>query len=298
MRKNIPLLIGSILLGLLLFVMFIGPHLPFIDKNLSQERYRMDAFNKLELPAFEASEKNWIGTDKKGVDNLSKIVIAAKETIFIVIIITLIRYIIAIPLGLLSCKKKGFFHHVINALNQCFSFLPPVFATALLLAIPFLLFTDLRLLWSILILAVVEAGRVAYTIQQQANQLSRESYMEAGIALGLSSRTLVKNYYIPALLPELIVNFCIDLGKVMLLIGQLSIISIFLSHEWREVDYYTNEFVQTGLNWAALLASHRHEIFRSQFGFVFYPAFAMMFTIVTFNLLGEGLRRHYQSTRI
>ncbi|MCM3786002.1 ABC transporter permease subunit [Neobacillus mesonae] len=295
MKKNFPLWLGSALLLFLLFIMFIGPYLPFIDRELSQERYRMDASNKLELPAFAPSTDNWIGTDKKGVDNLSKLVLAAKETILLVVVITLVRYAIGIPLGLLSRKKKGFFHQLINVMHQCFSFLPPVFSTALLLAIPFLLFADLRLFWSVLIIAIVEAGRVAYTIQQQTIHLSREAYMEAGIALGLSSRTLIKNYYIPALTPELIINFCIDLGKVMLLIGQLSIISIFLSHEWREVDYYTNEFVQTGLNWAALLASHRHEIFLSNFGFVFYPAFAMMLTIVTFNLLGEGLRRYYQS---
>lgn len=148
--------------------------------------------------------------------------------------------------------------------------------------------------WAILILASVEAGRVAITIQQQAHKMASEPYMEAGTALGLRTRTLTKNYYIPVMFPEVIVNFCLDMGKVMLLLGQLAIVNIFLGHEWKEVNYYVMEFVETGYNWATILSKNRADIWLGKFQFVVYPAFAMMLLIITFNLLGEGLRRRYQ----
>lgn len=295
--KNFPLWIGGALLAFFVFVMLAGPYMPFIDKDLNKEPSRWvmkDGKQKLTLPPYKPSAQNWLGTDKRGVDNLSKLVVTAKDTILLVLGITAVRYAIGIPLGLLARKKKGFIHQLITFWNQMCSYLPPVFASALLLALPFFLFSQQRMGWAILILASVEAGRVAITIQQQTHKMASEPYMEAGTALGLRTRTLTKNYYVPILFPEVIVNFCLDMGKVMLLLGQLAIVNIFLGHEWKEVNYYVMEFVETGYNWATILSKHRSDIWLGKFGFVVYPAFAMMLLIITFNLLGEGLRRRFQ----
>lgn len=292
--KNVPLWLGGFLIAFLIFVAFIGPYLPMIDAELNQERSRWVTEDKLALPAFKPSAKNWLGTDKNGVDNLSKLVVAAKSTLSMVTAIAVVRYLIGVPLGLLARKKRGFFHSVVSFMEQIFSFMPPIFSAALLLAIPFFLFTEHRIAWAIVILAAVEAGRVASTVQEQAYQLSREPFMEAGIALGLRSRKLIRNYYLPAMVPQLIVNFCMDVGKAMLLLGQLAIIGIFISHEWKEVNYYTMEFVETGVNWATMLANHRSDIFLGKMEFVIYPAGAMMLAVIAFNLFGEGLRRRFQ----
>lgn len=295
-RKNVPLWIGTGLLFFLLFVMFAGPHLPMIDKDLKRETSRWvdKPGGKLEMPAFAPSAKNLLGSDKKGVDNLSKLVMAAKETIYIILGITAIRYAIGVPLGLLARKKKGFFHFVVALLNQMFSYLPSIFSVVLLLALPVLLFSPNRLFWSLFILAIVEAGRVAVTVQAKADRISRETYVEAGEALGLSSKRMIRAYYIPDMLPELIVNFCADLGKVTVLLGQLAVLNIFLDQKWMEVNYYTMQFVNTQFNWATLISTHRTEIYMGKFAFVFYPACAMMLAVLTFNLLGEGLRRKFQ----
>ncbi|MGY5346289.1 ABC transporter permease subunit [Paenibacillus glucanolyticus] len=295
--KNFPLWIGGILLAFFVFVMLAGPYMPFIDKDLKNEPSRWvmkDGKQKLTLPPYKPSSKNWLGSDKRGVDNLSKLVVTAKDTILLVLAITAARYAIGVPLGLIARKKKGFTYQFITFWNQMCSYLPPVFASALLLALPFFLFSQQRMGWAILILASVEAGRVAITIQQQAHKMASEPYMEAGTALGLRTRTLTKNYYIPVMFPEVIVNFCLDMGKVMLLLGQLAIVNIFLGHEWKEVNYYVMEFVETGYNWATILSKNRADIWLGKFQFVVYPAFAMMLLIITFNLLGEGLRRRFQ----
>lgn len=291
-EKNIPLWLGVSLLAVLLFVMFIGPYLPFIDQQLEKEPHRWVG-KKLVLPAYSPSADNLLGSDKKGVDNLSKLVVGAKETIYIIVTIGIIRYLIGVPLGLLARKKKGTAHVIVTLMNQVFSYLPPIFSVLMLLAFPVLLFSSSRLYWALFILALVEAGRVAVTVQAKAGRISKELYVEAGTALGLSSRRMVRKYYVPAMLPELIVSFCTDLGKVTLLLGQLAVLNIFLDQKWMEVNYYVWQFVNTQFNWATLISNHRTEIYLGKFAFVFYPAFAMMFAIFTFNMLGEGFRRKF-----
>lgn len=62
---------------------------------------------KLTLPPYKPSSKNWLGSDKRGVDNLSKLVVTAKDTILLVLAITAVRYAIGVPLGLIARKKRG-----------------------------------------------------------------------------------------------------------------------------------------------------------------------------------------------
>jgi len=281
------------MLAFLLFVALIGPYFTFVDNQLVPEKHRWNEQNRLELPPYPPSELNWLGSDQSGVDNLSKLIMGTKETIFIIFAVTFIRYMIAIPLGVLAYKKKGVAHLAVSSLNQIFSFLPTIFSAIIIMNIPFLLFTPHRLAWVIVLLAMIEAGRAAYVIQEQTHMLSRETYIEAANVLGLSPFRRFKGYYLPSLGPEILINFCVDLGKVALLLGQLGVLSIFISHNWSTVAAYTNSFVNTSLNWITLLAQHRNDIYVSRFGFVFFPALGILFTILTFNVLGEGLRKHY-----
>ncbi|WP_028546927.1 ABC transporter permease [Paenibacillus taiwanensis] len=291
--RNLTLWIGAIMFTLLMFVTFAGPYLPFIDQTLTPEKHRWSQDERLILPPYEPSSHNLLGSDKDGVDNLSKIIVGAKETLLIIFSITALRYMIAVPLGLLAYQKKGLANSILTAWNQLFSYLPTLFSAVLLLSLPFLLFATWRLLWVIFILAAIEIGRVAYMIQQQTYQISREPYVEAGYALGLRPWRLTKSYFIPALMPEIIVHFCVDLGKVTLLIGQLGVLSIFLSQEWVEVGAMSMKLMNTSHNWMSLLASMRADIYVSKFTYIFYPALAIMFTILTFNVLGEGIRAHF-----
>jgi len=291
--KNSALWIGCIMLTIIIIVMFFGPYLPHVDTTLSESRSRWGLDNRIELPKYAPSSLNLLGSDKTGVDNFSRLILGTKETIMIIVGIALVRYIIGVPLGLLSYRNKGFFHSITTGWNQIFSYLPTFFSAVIILCLPFMLFGSTRLFWVILTLAILEAGRVAYVTQQQANKISKELYIEAAHALGLSPWRIAKSYYMPGLIPEMIVNFCLDLGRAALLVGQLGILGIFLSQDWVETHEFTMEFLNTSNNWINLLADSRFDIYLSKFSFVFFPAGAIMFTILTFNVLGEGLRRHF-----
>ncbi|GAA0361958.1 ABC transporter permease [Bacillus horti] len=293
MKINWTLKIGLYMFAFLLFIAILGPYLPFIDGKLQQDKYRIDEERNITLPPYERSWKNLLGSDRQGVDQLSKIVVGAKDTISIVFAIVLVRYAIAVPLGLLAYKRRGPFHLLLSGWNQVFSSLPTIFAAVLLMNLPFLLLRDDRLAWVIFILASIEVGRVAYIVQQQAGKLSNEPFVEAGTALGNNQFGLIKRYYLPHLYPEIVVNFCIDLSKTMLLLGQLGILSIFLTQEWVQQFGGAMLLTDTGNNWTNLLAQHRGDILRNNFSFIFYPVYAIMFVILTFNILGEGLKKHY-----
>lgn len=290
--KNKSLLIGSIMLFILLFSMLVGPHLSFIDPKAEEEIVRVEE-GVITAPPYPPSAKDPFGSTERGRDLLSLVVIGTKDTLLLVFAVAVIRYILAVPLALFATKKSGIAHWIVNGWNQLFSGLPVLFSAILLLNIPYLTFSENRVYWSILILALIEVGRVAYIFQQQTYTISKSLYIDAAVTVGSHPISIYFRHYLPALMPRIISTFFIDLGRVLLLIGQLGIFSIFINQKWVQLGFGRGELQNTSQNWATLLGTARGDLVTA-FWIPFFPALAITFTIITFNLLGEGLRQHFE----
>lgn len=277
----------------LMIIMILGPFLPHIDPELHKHLVWIKG-DDIKVPPYPPSIKYPFGSTEDGTDLLSLIVLGTRDTFILVFEITIIRYLIAVPLGLAASRKKGPFHWILTGWNNVFSALPPLFSAILLLTAPFLLFNSHRLMWAMFLIALVEAGRVGYIIQQQSYAVSQRLYIDAVKTLGLKPSKIYYQHYLPVLLPEIIVLFFIDLGRVLLLIGQLGIFSIFISEKWVQTGFSNAKLVNLNHNWATLLASARGNIL-AHFWIGFFPAFAIAFSIFAFNLLGEGLRQFFSA---
>jgi peptide/nickel transport system permease protein len=292
--KNWYLIIGTSLISLFLLVTFIGPQFSFIQEGLEVKRMvKLDGnFDKAPFPP---SSKHLFGTDNDGRDVLSLIIAGAKDTILIIIAITIIRYLTSFLLVLLASLWKQPFTWLINGWNQISSGLPIIFAAILFIVLPVFTFSTNRMEWVILILALIEVGRVSYLIQQRMDTISKAPFVEAGITIGIGPVRFFKNYYLPSLMPDIIVNFCIDLGRVALLLGQLGIFGIFVTQVFVQTNYGYGELQNTSLNWPTLLGEARGDMLRA-FWIPFFTASAITFLILTFNILGEGLRRYFDKS--
>jgi peptide/nickel transport system permease protein len=293
MRRNKALIWGSFLLLLLMMLTFIGPLLPIIDQDLERETLRYDENRKMMKVPFPPSEQNLLGTDGEGVDLLSLIVMGAKETLLIVFVIAVVRYSIAIPIGIAASSSSGVIYWLVYKWNQIFSALPTLFAAILFIRMPFIVISENRTLWVILILALLEVGRVSYIIHQQVHSLSKTPFVESGRMVGNTALGIYRRYFMPYLIPQIIINFVLDLGKIMLLLGQLGFLSIFISQIFMTYDIGVGMLVNQTNTWPQLLANSRGYI-RTDFWIPFWPSMAIAFTIITFNLFGEGLRQHFE----
>lgn len=278
--------------GILAFFTFFGHYLPFVDTELKAERVIFPGPGKIISAPFPPSEKFPLGSDRDGRDLLSLLVIGAKDTFTLIFSIVIIRYIISIPLGLLGMRNKGFISWLIKWWNQVFSSFPIIFTIALALTLPFLLLHEHRFYLTIIIIALIEVGRVSLIIQQEANSISKKTYIEAGITVGVSPLKMMTSYYLPNLFPSIIVNFFIDAGRVSILIGQLAIINIFLSQELVQQAAGASEFVNKSFDWSTLIREARRDLMTA-FWIPFYPMLAIVVSTLTFNLLGEGIRQHF-----
>jgi peptide/nickel transport system permease protein len=299
MRKNLgflynnkPLWIGGLMLLFLFLLATIGPSLPFVEQEPEKELFRYEN-QRLIVPPFSPSTENVMGTDGEGRDLLSMIVAGTKETLLIVFIITILRYVIAIPLAITASNQSGIMYWILNGWSQLFSGLPTLFAAILLINLPFITISDNRTIWIILIIAILEVGRVGYIFQQQAFGLSQMPFVESGRMIGNGKLGIYLRYYWPYLFPQIIVNFVLDLGRVMLLLGQLGFFNMFVSQDLLRSEAGNLMIVNTSHDWPTLLADSRLFL-RSEIWVPFWPAFAIAFSVIAFNLFGEGLRRYFE----
>lgn len=290
--KNKNLVIGGSLCFLFILLTLLGPQLSFVKEGMEGQRVIMGE-SEIRTAPFPPSEEFIIGSDHEGRDLLSVLIVGAKDTLLLIVAITVIRYMVALVLALLSVKGKGPFHWILQWWNQLSSGLPVIFAAIFFISLPFFTFSENRMIWAIVILALIEVGRVGYIIQQRAIQLSKSQFVQAGITVGVGPIRLFTNYYIPNLLPQIVTNFCMDLGRVTLLLGQLGVFYIFVTQEFVQTSYGMGELRNTSINWATFLGESRGDLLTA-FWIPFFPALAITIVIFIFTILGEGLRQHFE----
>lgn len=292
-KKNLILTIGSIMLGILLFMTFFGEHLSFIDAELQEIDYLWDE-NKIPIaPPYEPSAQFPFGTDRDGRDMLSLIVMGAKETLLIILSITLIRYLLAIPLAYFAHRQWLGTNALLNWLNGFLSYVPTIIVVILLVTIPPLIMSPLRPYFVVLIIAIMEIGRVADMIKMEFQQISKREFVTSGNSVGVSSFRLLRKYYLPFIYNKLLISIVGDLGKVMFLLGQLGFLGVFVAQFFVQVDAGMFTFENTSNSWPTFLANSFKDI-RGPVWIVFYPALAMTYVIFTFNMLGHGLQKLFR----
>ncbi|MFT4412869.1 ABC transporter permease [Fredinandcohnia humi] len=294
MKKNYLLLIGILMFLGLVAAMIASPFV-VSETDLDAERMRFYEDGSMARAPFPPLKDDLLGTDQDGRSLGSLILIGTKDTLIIIFSITLIRYLISIPLALLGSEKKGTSHWIITMLHTFFSAIPTLIAAIIFINLPFLIFSTTRFIWAIFILAFIEVGRTSHLFQQQAHDLSQKEFIRVAIVQGNSQFGLIFRHYIPYMLPNIVSNFFVDLGRVTVLIGQLGLFSIFVSQKFVELDNGFGELQNTSHNWATLLGETRYAILSAPW-IPIVPALALFYAMLTFNIIGEGLRRRFSKT--
>lgn len=291
MRKNALLWIGIGMFLVLVAAMIASPNV-IGEGEVDPERVRFYDDGSMARAPFPPFKEDVLGTDHEGRSIFALLVVGTKDTLLIIFSITLLRYIISIPLALLGSEKKGTSHWIITMLHSFFSAIPTLIAAIIFINLPFLIFSQTRYIWAILILAFIEVGRTSHLFQQQAHDISQKEFIRVAIVQGNSPIGLIFRHYIPYMLPSIISNFFMDLGRVTVLIGQLGLFSIFVTQKFVEMDHGFGELQNTSLNWATLLGETRYALMSAPWVPIF-PALALFYTMLTFNIIGEGLRRTF-----
>jgi peptide/nickel transport system permease protein len=269
LRKNKLAMIALIFLILMLLFSFIGPLFsPYVSGTVN-------ASSISKAP----SARHWLGTDKLGRDILTRLMQAGRISLTIGIASMLVSVIFGAILGAISGFYGGIVDNLIMRLADILMSIPGL---PLLMIIGALLSEwkvpgEYRIYIVMIMLSLVGWPGLARLIRGQILSLKEQPFMQATEVLGLSDRRKIFNHLIPNTIPILLVVATLNVAGAILSESVLSFLGLGV--------------VPPTASWGNMIDAANNLIdFQKRPWLWVPPGTAIFLTVISINLLGEGLR--------
>ena len=267
-------IVGMVILGILVFValtaQWISPYDPYKPLiGIEQVSKRADpCIHLFGCPADQP--QHIMGTDGNVRDEFSRLLYGARLSLMIGLTTVSFAIIIGTILGALSGYFGGWVDNVIMRVMDVLLAFP-----SLLLAIAIVTVLGPGLTNALLAIGIVSIPSYARVVRSSVLSVREMDYVSATRALGGSNFDILFRRILPNALTPLIVQGTLGIATAILDAAALSFLGLGAQPPTPE--------------WGAMLGSERNQVFTAPH-LVFYPGFAIMITVLSFNLLGDGLR--------
>jgi peptide/nickel transport system permease protein len=253
--------IGFFLLILFLVSAILAPWLALRDPT------RLNLAGRLLPP----SHGHWFGTDELGRDVLSRTVYGARVSLTVAVAVVALSAAMGVAFGMVAGFYGGFADTVINVyLSNAFLALPGI-----LLAVAVVAFLGPSLINLILALALAGWVNYARLVRAQVLAVKEREFVQAARSLGASNFRLMLRHILPNILQPLLVQAAVGMAAAVLAEATLSFLGLGVQPPTP--------------TWGAMLNDARSHLFESPY-LVFFPAMAVALCVLSFNLIGDGLR--------
>lgn len=262
LRRNKGAIIGLILLALIIIGALIAP----IVYDYNTDVIGMNVRERMQSPSL----KHICGTDELGRDIFARIVYGARYSLAVGVVAVLIALVVGVILGSAAGYIGGVFEKVVMRICDIFSSIPSVLmAIAVVSALGK---STLNLMIAVGIASTAPFVRVA---RAAVLVVRGEEYVEAARAIGQPDWKIILVHIIPNCLSQIIVQATLRVGSAIISAAQLSFLGLGVPAPAPE--------------WGSMLSAGRLYI-RDYSYMTLFPGIAIMITVLSLNLLGDGLR--------
>ena len=272
-RQRSAIIGGTILVFLVLVAIFAPLIAPFDPEEVligkEDIKKRSDPCIHL-FGCPEDQPQHIIGTDGNVRDVFSRIVYGTRISLFIGFSTVGFAIIVGTLLGAIGGYVGGWADNLIMRFMDVLLAFP-----SLLLAIAIVTVMGRGLQNALLAIAIVSIPRYARVIRGSVLSIKEQEYVSASRALGGGHAHILFRRILPNAIPPLIVQGTLGIANAILEAAALSFLGLGAQPPTPE--------------WGTMLGSERNQVFTAPH-LVFFPGLAIMITVLSFNLLGDGLR--------
>ena len=258
-RRNPLLALGMILVLFIAFVALIGPLLCTHDPN------EINYSNKCISPCLEYP----FGTDFNGRCVLSRVVNGAHISIGIALAVVCVGVFIGVTVGIVAGYAGGAVDSALMRLVEIMlSFPGTIFALAVLGTL------GNGTVNQIIALTVVRWAHYARLARGETLTVMNSDYIKAAQAMGNGRFRIIYRYILPNIIGQVLVIATLSIGPVILAGAGLSYLGLgaqIPSPEWGLIINSGKDYIRQA-PWITLA-----------------PGLAAVFTVLSFNILGEGV---------
>jgi ABC-type dipeptide/oligopeptide/nickel transport system permease subunit len=272
-RQRSAVIGGSVLILLVLVAIFapvIAPYDP-TEVLIGKEDITKRAPPCIHLLGCPKDQPQHIlGVDGNVRDEFSRVIFGTRVSLFIGFTTVGFAIIVGTLLGSLGGYVGGWVDNLIMRVMDVLLAFP-----SLLLAIAIVTVLGRGLQNALLAIAIVSIPRYARVIRGSVLSIREQEFVSASKALGGGHMHILFRRILPNAIPPLIVQGTLGIAAAILEAAALSFLGLGAQPPTPE--------------WGTMLGSERNQVFTAPH-LVFFPGLAIMITVLSFNLLGDGLR--------
>ena len=252
-------LIGGIMFLIMVTVAFLATSIAPYDPQ------HMNMMESLRPP----SAAHLCGTDEFGRDVFSRIIYGARISLTISLSVLVMVGIFGTVLGMLA----GFYHYADTLIMRFMDGLMAFPTVILALVILTVLGSGIPNL--VLALSITQLPRMVRTVRTTVISAKQLEHVEAARAMGASDARIMFRYILPLCVSPIIVRLTLIMALTVLNEASLTFLGVGLSPDIP--------------SWGTILSEARQHIYTSPY-LIFLPGLAILWSVMSLNLLGDGLR--------
>ena len=258
-------IVGMLMIGTVVLVAFIAPWLAsqHPDENGIFKAFTED--NKLP-PSIE----HLMGTDVIGRDMLSLIIYGARISLLVGVFAVSLAILVGATLGAIAGFAGGTVDNIIMRIMDIMIAFPTI-----LLALVIVVILGPGLFNAMVAVGIVSIPAFARITRASVLGESGKEYVMAARSVGAGARRVLWRHVMPNTLSPIIVAASLGIASAILDAAALGFLGLGAQPPTPE--------------WGLLLSRNRGYMFTSPW-MVFFPGVSIMFLVLGFNLLGDGLR--------
>ena len=225
------------------------------------------------------SKKHWLGTDRNGMDMLTRLMYGGRVSLIIGFIVVIIESVLGVILGGISGYFGGWIDNLIMRIVDIFYCIPSMPIIIILGAAMDAanLDSSIRMLYLMLILGFLGWPGIARMVRGQILSLREQEFMTATEATGIRVSRRIFKHLIPNVIPQLIVIMTMGLGDTIITEATLSFLGLGVRFPFA--------------SWGNIISDVNDTFVLTNYLFIWIPAgVLLLLTVLAFNIVGDGLR--------
>ncbi|MCH4887907.1 ABC transporter permease [Acidaminobacter sp. JC074] len=262
LRKNKGAVVGFVIISAIILMSILSGFIYDYETEIINQNIQ----ERLQSPSAE----HWFGTDELGRDIFARIVYGSRTSLSIGFVTVAFALVVGGTFGAIAGYFGGRIDNIIMRLMDIFLAIPgTLFAITIVAAL------GTSTINLVIALSISSVPRFARILRSSVMVVRDVEFIEAAKAIGANNWRIITQHVIPNSLAPVIVQTTLTVATIILTIAGLSFLGLGVSAPQPE--------------WGAMLSSARTYM-REYAYMTLFPGLAIMITILSLNLLGDGLR--------
>ncbi len=260
LRRRPPAMVALVVVALIVFAAIFAPLIAPYDPT-------EQSWTSVRQPP---SLAHWFGTDENGRDVFSRVLYGTRASLAAGVVSILIAVMFGVPLGLLAGYLGGWTDAVMSRLTDAMLAIP-----FLILAIALAAFLGPNLTNAMIAIGISATPIFIRLTRGQVLATKSEDYVEAARSVGNPHWRIALRHVLPNVMPPLLVQVTLTIAAAVIAEASLSFLGLGQQPPMP--------------SWGSMLNSAQRFLSNAPWMAIF-PGIAIFITVLSFNVLGDGLR--------